>query len=391
MTQDNMFQSVSESPTEDEGTSSSAILREIQSMGKSFKAELEAQKVKIEKYEQELSEMKTMQRDLLRALSATGTAMPMSSRRHQAPPVPSGPEFQKMFPNIAQPKSATPGRPKSRLSRTPTSGTSEDEDGAEAPDITGMMTNQNLGGVDMSQLVQLQMLQMLKEMSKKKKHGSSSDEGSEAGGDWIDSKEALSSKGFKGIHTLRRSFRKKPKDLTRQYIAMCKNLLGVHRDDIPWQFKDVSRRLMGKFGKQRGLHRCHTFLSQLLEMLVAKDWDHATAYCVQVLKCLHQVALDQGKWSTGELFVPLGDSLDMQSFGGTEEEMTSIHGYLKAMKELKGAHQGDGKAEPRSEEEEGEQREGAPRLNFRQRQAAAAKKKEEAAKADDGKGAGKGK
>ena len=180
---------------------------------------------------------------------------------------------------------------------------------------------------------------------------------------------------------MRKQFRKHPDVIVQQYTQMCKNLLSVHTDTIPWEYKDVTLKLTRKFGKQRGLLRCHMMLFRILQLLMKKDVDHASAYTVQALKCLHQVALDGGKWDSAELFLPY-DTTDLQAFAGNEGEMVSIHSYQKAMRELRSNHvvtPNFEQAPPASDlEEDGEPREGVPRLFPNAKQKAFQKKKEAA-------------
>ena len=180
------------------------------------------------------------------------------------------------------------------------------------------------------------MLKALKDLSRKNRHSDSSS-GSEEG-DWIDGKEASSQRGFTGIRKLRRKFKKHPTRLTKEYVLMCKHTLGIHDPNIPWQFKDVSKKLFRTFGKMRGLHKCHTMFSTVLQLQIAGEHKHATAYTVQALKALHQVALDQGRWDAAELLLLLGETQDLANFGGTEGEMVAIHGFQKALRELKSSH-----------------------------------------------------
>ena len=62
------------------------------------------------------------------------------------------------------------------------------------------------------------------------------------------------------------------------------------------------------------------------------------ALATQACKAVHQVALDQGKWSTATLLLPLEDPLGRDDFAGEEAEMKDVHAYRKALDELRASH-----------------------------------------------------
>ena len=74
--------------------------------------------------------------------------------------------------------------------------------------------------------------------------------------------------------------------------------------------------------------------STALQLLHSGQTDHCLAYLCQCLKCLHQVAIDGGKWASGNLLLALSESTDFAHFGGTEKEMVAVHGFQKSIKEL---------------------------------------------------------
>ena len=56
---------------------------------------------------------------------------------------------------------------------------------------------------------------------------------------------------------------------------------------------------------------------------------------VQVLKALHQCAIDGGDWMSGALLVPVADPLRREEFGVTEREMQQVYSHRRAMRDLK--------------------------------------------------------
>ena len=59
------------------------------------------------------------------------------------------------------------------------------------------------------------------------------------------------------------------------------------------------------------------------------------ATLVQLLKALHQVAIDGENWDSALHMLPYQDPLASDEFGGEEEELETIAAYRKAVKELK--------------------------------------------------------
>ena len=88
----------------------------------------------------------------------------------------------------------------------------------------------------------------------------------------------------------------------------------------------------------RGLWRVHWLVSEVLQAALAEEHEYVKAYLVQILKCLHQVALDSGEWTTANLLLPTEDPLAPDEFGGEPEELQVAYNYVSAMKELKTRH-----------------------------------------------------
>ena len=104
-----------------------------------------------------------------------------------------------------------------------------------------------------------------------------------------------------------------------------------------------------------GLHRVHFHLPHILATSLRGDHNQAGAYMVQLLRALHQVALDGGTWNTGSLLLPKTDPLYKNQCGGTEEELEAIVAYREAMQKLKGRpdHPGQpGKGKGKGKEED---------------------------------------
>ena len=94
--------------------------------------------------------------------------------------------------------------------------------------------------------------------------------------------------------------------------------LGVTSDKLYGNYREYSKRLSGRFGRLKGLYRVHYMVSEALQTYE----EHSPAVCramlVQLLKCLHQTAIDGGGWTLGFLMWPQEDPLASEPFGGEE-------------------------------------------------------------------------
>lgn len=189
-------------------------------------------------------------------------------------------------------------------------------------------------------MIQLAMLKLLKEFGKekkKKKTSSSSGSGDSSSGNELQL-EGKKGGSFKGVKRLRIRFKKHPKRFTRNYVQMLKEALGVDGTNLPWRVRDINAKLRAIFGRLRGLHRCHGIFCEVLQLQLSEHHDHATALVVQALKCLHQVAVDNGSWTAAEMFLPVGETVDRATWSGEIDEMQAIHSFLKGTKELGSLH-----------------------------------------------------
>ena len=184
--------------------------------------------------------------------------------------------------------------------------------------------------VNMDRLIQLEMLKLLAK-GKKTKVDSSTDSDSS---DTLSS-DKLRGKGFKGVRKLRRRYHRHPRKLINSYVVRAKEIIGVHHRDQRWGFRDLSAKIKRTFGKMNGLWRCHLILQEVIQLQLADDHVHATALTCQLSKAIHQVAVDHGNWETALLLIPLPDAVGDTPFGGDEDELESIHAYMKSLRELK--------------------------------------------------------
>jgi len=220
------------------------------------------------------------------------------------------------------------------------------------------------GSVNVDRLIQMKMLKLLQK-SKGKRDSADSSSGSSSESL---SNDKLKGKGFKGVRKLRRRYHRHPRRLINSYVIRSKEIIGVHHKDQRWGFRDLSMRIKRNFGKMTGLWRCHLILQEIIQLQMADDHVHATALTCQLSKALHQVAVDHGNWETALLLIPLPDAIGDTPFGGDEEELESIHAYMKSLRELKiKASNRDVDKGDKGEDDGAEQAEAAPKKGAKSR------------------------
>ncbi len=132
-----------------------------------------------------------------------------------------------------------------------------------------------------NQLTQLAMLQALQKLSR-------------AGDDGADDGRLIGAgKALKKVHDLQDRVKSRPQSVVADYIEETMEALGAERGDV-WRLSDTTALI--NWGKMRGLHRTHFHISRALQYLLRREGDQGAAYLVQILKSLHQFALDQGQW-----------------------------------------------------------------------------------------------
>ena len=188
----------------------------------------------------------------------------------------------------------------------------------------------------MSDPIQLEMIRALKSMRKK---GSSTDTDTSDTDTDEDAPSKGGQAGFKDFHKVRQNVFKKPAKNIVRFRERTKRILKAHSDRQHWSYSERSLQLLPVFGKMKGLWRCHHALSELLTLQESGDTRQAIAFNIQLLKALHQVALDRGDWSSAALLIPSADPLAREAFGGEERELLEVHRYKKALRDLKEKHQ----------------------------------------------------
>ena len=86
------------------------------------------------------------------------------------------------------------------------------------------------------------------------------------------------------------------------------------------------------FGHLRGIARAHGYVGDIPQVInkAVSPVGEAHLLCAQVLKCLHQVALDNGEWQHATLYVSTPDLYAQRRHGGSERDGEIIAQYLRS-------------------------------------------------------------
>ncbi len=200
-----------------------------------------------------------------------------------------------------------------------------------APLMPGTWAGFGGGPPDLQQMINLEMLKMMRKMrGVERDSDSDSEDGLGRGG--------REKRDFDGIQRSRRKFRKQPKKVVESYVTRVRSELGVNSPTQHWELRDYSKKVQPLFGRMRGLWRCHHAVSEMVQLLLAGDLERGAAFGVLLLQGLVQVAIDQGSWENGALIIPTEDPLSRPVFGAEEQMLKDIFRYRKALKELRTQH-----------------------------------------------------
>lgn len=203
--------------------------------------------------------------------------------------------------------------------------------------LSRVMTDpsQSMDASTLATLVQMELLRELKGKKKKSTHSygstelvASSDSDSSSGGD-IRLRGA--GKALKAYRKTQKDMKKNPARHVKRYIKEVEQVLGADAS-VPYLLTDYTRML--GWGKFRTLQRLHHALSTILETQLKGKTMEATLQITQVLRSIHQCALDQGNWQTAWLLTGMQDPLEKPRFGGEAQSLEVIAAYIKAMDDL---------------------------------------------------------
>lgn len=198
------------------------------------------------------------------------------------------------------------------------------------------------GGLQSNQLNMLVQLEILKSLQKKKgKHrevspdSSSRDSSLSSEESGKDEKLRGAGRAMKAYRMEQKNMKKHPERHIKRYIKEVENFLGADRDSV-YQLTDYTKKL--NWGRQKGLMRVtmrvHYALSHILQQMLKGKHQQAALQTTQLLRALHQCALDEGEWRTAWLLLHLQDPVERPKFGGEPQSLETIAAYVKAMSEL---------------------------------------------------------
>lgn len=144
--------------------------------------------------------------------------------------------------------------------------------------------------------------------------------------------EEKGGKAFRRIRSMKARTEDQPEKIVSQFLEEAMDKLGVEDGDA-WQLWQMSEKI--NWGNMSGLHRCHFHIAHALTLSLKGKKTQCEAYLVQMLRALHQVALDGGTWGTASLLLPRADPIYREQFGATGEELEAIVAYQEAMKKIR--------------------------------------------------------
>ena len=149
--------------------------------------------------------------------------------------------------------------------------------------------------------------------------------------------EEKGGKAFRRIRSMKARTEDQPEKIVSQFLEEAMDKLGVEEGDA-WQLWMLSEKI--NWGNMSGLHRCHFHLCHALTLSLRGKKTQCEAYMVQILRALHQVALDGGTWGTASLLLPRADPIYREQFGATGEELEAIVAYQEALKKIRSKPEG---------------------------------------------------
>ena len=102
------------------------------------------------------------------------------------------------------------------------------------------------------------------------------------------------------------------------------------------------------WGKMLGLRRVHWYLCQILEESLRGNKLTCEAFICQLLRGLHQVALEGGSWDTACATLPGYDPCKREPHGLAEDDLHTVAAYRDAQRRIEG-----GRRKAGDEREEG--------------------------------------
>ena len=169
------------------------------------------------------------------------------------------------------------------------------------------------------------------------RHFSSGSDGSSSDSEGL--RGSSVSKSLRGVFRFGRRCQKQPMRIVTGYRARSMRKLGVRvsadgRLSAPFTHTATSDRLRPVFGRMLGLWLCHHAASSIFEMIEERRVEENAASFVQLIKALHQVAIDSGSWANASLLLPWEDPTERDLFGGDPMEMQVAASWNRGLLDL---------------------------------------------------------
>ena len=155
-------------------------------------------------------------------------------------------------------------------------------------------------------------------------------------GEYGEGSESTSGAGrkFASVRKIRKRIREQPEEVVSEWIEHMREELGVMKNQ-PWTLSDYSKLIRSDFPTNIGLRRAHFYVSEALNWAVIHNNPMTCCAClVQLLKGLHQAALNQGRWRVASLLQLAPDPLSPPEFGGLPAELAGVASYDSAINTL---------------------------------------------------------
>ncbi len=194
----------------------------------------------------------------------------------------------------------------------------------------------DLEELDANTRIQYEVLKMMQTMNKRGRQREDSDNssGSEAG--YVRQHQ---SGGIAGLHRQRRKFKRNPLRAVVRFRKKVMRKLGVQVTEggvlmTPWAYTDYAHRVKGQFGRMVGLWKVFFALCKILNLCENQEHELVAGTVTQLLKCLHQTALDGGHWGNASLLLPWSDPLEREQWAGEEDELEVNVKYQRSVRDL---------------------------------------------------------
>ena len=133
-----------------------------------------------------------------------------------------------------------------------------------------------------------------------------------------------------------RFLEKHPERVIDRWLAHVRSQCQAYRPGAHWSLGLHSESLRRSFGQNTGMLRVHHHLSAALDVAIFRRQPMiAIAMLVELLKAVHQVGVDSGKWTTASEMVVTPDPLAPIVFAGHPDDMARVMSYQSNVEKLK--------------------------------------------------------